>query len=177
MTIIYSIEQDFISQNAWYMYLEDVQNLYKYELGEKVFITHENRSLAGLGIAELDSNVEEEQLEEYDSKTIVTAKGYSQGDWEEYTLYYNEAELSEQELETLEILKVELSKLYTHKNDYSVTALEVREIDGKQWSTPYEVENGLFSITHVEFPEDEDIVQAFKEVEQPEGDYKIVCTG
>jgi len=89
-------------------------------------------------------------------KTVVEAKGYSQGDWEEYTIFHNEPKDSTM----LQGLVDELEKTFTHMNDYVAEVYEQTEVDGKIFNAePHE--HIYFSIRHTEFPEKDDVLSEF----------------
>lgn len=97
--------------------------------------------------------------DDYKNKTIVNAIGYSQGDWQEYILYHN---LDENDND-LKILVDELKKSFTHFNDYFVEKFEQEEIKGKKFNSEV-LDITSFSITDIEFPDENDILDAYIEI-------------
>lgn len=89
--------------------------------------------------------------------TIVEARGYSQSDWQTYTLRHRGLE-SEKEL--IDELIALLKKTFTHKNNYFVEKFERTETDGKVFnSKPHDFTS--FAITDIEFPNVEDIINVY----------------
>lgn len=105
----------------------------------------------------------------FKNKTIVEAKGYSQGDWQEYTLYHNEPKDSA----ILQSLVDELEKTFTHMNDYIAEIYEQTEVDGKLFNAePHDYIH--FSIRHTEFPEKDDVLGEFESLYDLEYDEIII---
>ncbi len=111
------------------------------------------------------TNIVEEQKnyfsvkEDYKNKTIVEAKGYSQGEWQTYILYHN----VEEDDNDLQWLIEELKKSFTHMNDYWVEKFEQTEINGKKFNAePHDYTS--FCIRHIEFPEKEDVLKEYVEI-------------
>lgn len=92
-----------------------------------------------------------------DCQIKVTAKGYSQGDWQEYTIHYfaKDKKYVEQLAELLE-------RSFTHQNDYQVERFERTEINGKTFdAAPHDYTT--ISVNWEEFPEEEEIKKAYDE--------------
>jgi hypothetical protein len=90
---------------------------------------------------------------------IIEAKGYCQGEWQEYKLRY----ACEDDNKNLVALIELLERTFTHKNDYWVEKFERAEIDGKNFDAdPHDFEH--FYIDHIEFPEKEDVLKAYIEI-------------
>jgi len=174
---IYTIKNDYDSNNAWDMYLDDLKNIVNYELKDKVYITHDNNKYRGMGISEYHNpnDDEPEEIEElrkeYPESFTVIAKGYSKGDYVEYTVNHKD-NLSEEELSFLYILKEELSRVFTHKNDYFVI---VKELAGGGWERV--IDTLGFSITDIEFPDEDDVKRYLVEQHEIElsEDVEIIC--
>ena len=97
--------------------------------------------------------------EEAKNKTIVEAKGYSQGEWQTYILYHNVKD----DNNDLQRLIEELEKSFTHMNDYWVEKFEQTEINGKKFNAePHD--HTSFCIRHIEFPEKEDVLKEYVEI-------------
>ena len=158
MKTILRITNDIYSTLSYDMFIEDITYLVN-ELN--LFCKIANNSMV--------NNVEDKKLylsseSEYTDKLIVEAKGYSQGDWQEFTLYYNEADLKDKQKKAyFESLVTQLERSFTHFNDYSCELFEREEIDGKvfdadphDWTT--------FCIDDIEFPDEEDVKQRHNEI-------------
>ncbi len=90
-------------------------------------------------------------------RTIV-ARGYSQRDWQEYTLRFNCSEDNQYLIQ----LVTHLERTFTHQNNYMVEKFERVEIGGKNFDAdPHDFEH--FYIDHIEFPEKEDVLKAYIE--------------
>ena len=96
---------------------------------------------------------------DYIDKLIVNATGYSQGDCQEYTLYYNKKETNKDYLKQLVGL---LEKSFTHQNDYIAYVSELIEIDNKFYSSENTDCFG-FCVNDIEFPEKENVIKEFKD--------------
>jgi len=112
-------------------------------------------------------NIIEEQknysssIEEYKNKISISAIGYCQSEWQEYTLYYNETELNTPQMKMyFSSLLDQLQKSFTHFNDYFCEKYERTEIDGKTFnSEPFDYTS--FYIRYIEFPSKEDIIEEY----------------
>ena len=97
--------------------------------------------------------------EKFKHVKTITAKGYSQGDWQEYTLRFNCSE----DNQYLKQLITHLERTFTHQNNYMVEKFERVEIDGKTFDAdPHDFEH--FYIDHIEFPEKEDVLKAYIDI-------------
>ena len=109
MKTILRITNDIYSTLSYDMFIEDITYLVN-ELN--LFCKIANNSMV--------NNVEDKKLylsseSEYTDKLIVEAKGYSQGDWQEFTLYYNEADLKDKQKKAyFESLVTQLERSFTH---------------------------------------------------------------
>jgi len=118
--------------------------------------------------------VAEQQLKQVDSKsfkntTTFSATGYSQSDWQEYTLRYN---CEDDNMYLLQLIE-ELKKSFTHMNDYSVEKFERVEIEGTVYDAePHDVTS--IYIRDIEFPEDKEIVKAYTDCYGKDYDEVIV---
>jgi len=101
---------------------------------------------------------------EYKNKIIVNAKGYSQSDWQDYVLYFNEEEITTPQDKTcFNNLVTHLERTFTHQNDYVAESFDQIEINGKIFkSDPYN--RSHFCINHIEFPSDEEILNEFTSI-------------
>jgi hypothetical protein len=104
------------------------------------------------------------EKEDYKNKVIINAKGYSQSDWQDYVLYYNEEEITTpQDKACFNALVIHLKRTFTHQNDYIAESFDQIEIDGKIFkSDPYNRDH--FCIDHIEFPSDEEISNEFTSI-------------
>ena len=102
--------------------------------------------------------------EGYKNSIQIEAKGYSQGDWQTYILYYNEKELKtpEHRMYFSDLVK-QLERTFTHKNNYNVEKFEQTEINGKEFNAdPHDYTS--FCVNHIEFPENDDIIKEYNEI-------------
>ena len=153
MRTVIRITNDYNSTDAHEQKIENIS--YLLEEGPKVFCE--------VGNSTYQNNVE--RLKTYHSdpsmfrkKTVFTARGYSQGDWQTFTLHHN----CKEDNTYFSQLVDELKKSFTHMNDYQVEKFERTEINGKKFDADPHDYTG-FSITHIEFPEDEDVLAAYIE--------------
>jgi hypothetical protein len=51
----------------------------------------------------------------------------------------------------------QLGRTFTHKNDYWCEKFEYMEVDGKMFISPEPYDCTSMSVTHIEFPKEEDI--------------------
>ena len=94
--------------------------------------------------------------DDFKKVTTVTATGYVQGDLQDYRLYHNEEEGSND----LTLLVEELKKTFTHHNNYLVEKFEREEINGKNFDAePHDYTT--FHIRHIEFPSEEEILEEY----------------
>ena len=102
-------------------------------------------------------------------KTTVEAKGYSQSDWQEYTIYHN----VEKDNENLIRLVDELKKSFTHMNDYWVEKFEREEINGKNFDAePHDYTS--FCIRDIEFPDEDDVLKTYLDIYGKDYDEVII---
>lgn len=107
----------------------------------------------------------------YKDNLIVNAVGYSQSDWQKYTIYYNKDDVNKSYLKQL--IKL-LEKSFTHLNDYIAYVDELVTIDNKTYSSESTEYLG-FCVNQIEFPQSENIIKEFKEQYGIEYDI-IECT-
>ena len=154
MKTIIKISTDYHSTLSHDEFLENIENIVND--GLDCFCEIKNDNL--INVVEEKKNYFSAK-EDYKNKTIVEAKGYSQGDWQTYTIYHNEKEGSN----NLSMLVEELEKTFTHQNDYFVENFEQTEINGKKFnSEPHDYTS--FCIRHIEFPEKEDVLKEYIEI-------------
>jgi len=157
-TTLIVIENDYNGDTAEQERTEDI-NLIVNEIN--VFCEISNRDF--INIVEQEKRYAGEK-EDYKNSIQVNAKGYSQSDWQDYTLYYNEKELKtpQQRMYFSDLVK-HLERSFTHNNNYQANQFEVVEIDGKKFKGESE-EDYYFSITHDEFPDKEEVKKSFTEI-------------
>jgi flagellin-like hook-associated protein FlgL len=156
MKTVIEITNDYYSNNSYDYYKEELQELYSQI---DVLVTVANNDYNNL----LESDKDKE---DYKHTLQVDAKGYSQSEWQTYTIYYNDNE-------DLEYLVSLLEKSFTHFNDYIVSKFESQEINGKEFSAePHDYTN--FSISNIEFPEKEDVLKAYTDMYGKDYDKVIV---
>tara|TARA_R110000851_G_scaffold131743_1_gene265982 strand:+ start:850 stop:1491 length:642 start_codon:yes stop_codon:yes gene_type:complete len=134
------VKVDYDSQFAWEYYKDDLIYLSE-ELD--IAVHNSNRRMGNvLPNKKIDTDG-------YHKSCIVGCTGYSQSEWDDYKIYYNE------ESEELDRLKEELSKVFTHKHDYQVDTIEVLDSGHSMV-----IESDSVSIMHIEFPEEDDVKAA-----------------
>lgn len=106
--------------------------------------------------------------DDYKNKIVVEAKGYSQSEWQYYTLYYNKDTINKK---LLKQLINTLEKTFTHQNDYIATKTEVVIIDDKKFESEPIDYTGLY-VSHIEFPTNDDIIKEY--INQYGKDYNTI---
>ena len=150
-----TIENDYHSTTANDFWKEDINYLVN-ELNLCCEIKNSNY----INIVEQEQRYSSNK-EDYKNSIHVEAKGYSQGDWQNYVVYYNEKELKTPQQRTyFSSLLKQLEKTFTHKNNYQVGKCIVVTIDGEEYKGE-DYDYTTFCIDHVEFPEEEDIKEAY----------------
>jgi hypothetical protein len=145
-TIKLVVENDYDSGFSWELYEDNLHDLLN---GLDVRVENSNTRNSNI----LEKVNSYRKGVEYKNFIDVNCVGYSQGDWDEYKIYfdYSNEEFIE-EFSRVEDCAKELEKLYTHKNDYVVKQIE--ELDSGHTKT---LESFYFSILDVEFPNNSDI--------------------
>ena len=143
--ILIKIDNDYFG-NSQDDYLEDINNLVS-ELD--IYCTIKNNNFHNI--------VQGGEDQDWDKSITVSAKGYSQGEWQDYTIYYNN------DTKELSQLVEQLKKTFTHKNDYSVNKYEVVKV-GKREYTSEAYDYTAFTITNIEFPDKEDIITEYQSI-------------
>tara|TARA_R110000803_G_scaffold79086_2_gene144568 strand:+ start:11 stop:526 length:516 start_codon:yes stop_codon:yes gene_type:complete len=155
MKTIIEISNDYNSDFCYQRKVEDINYLVN-----ELNIFCELRNTNYINIIEQEKIYNSEK-EDYKNKIIINAKGYSQSDWQDYILYYNENELStpQKRMEFSYLVK-HLEKTFTYQNDYIAKKYEQTEIDGKIFnSEPFDYT--FFYIDNIEFPNNEDIIKEY----------------
>ena len=159
MKTIIEITNDYNSNDSFDFYKENLQELTK---DMDIYVTVENNSY----INPITDSYGE--AENFDYKLIVSAKGYSQSDWQVYNIYHNN-----KKDEKLEYLTELLERSFTHFNDYSVSKFDRQEINGKDFDAePHDFTT--FSITDIEFPSEEDVISTYNDIYGKDYDEVVV---
>jgi len=145
------ITNDYQSTGAYDDFIEQVGQL----VNEYVDVHCEVRNTDFTNVVETQQ-LNQVDRESFKNTTTFSARGYSQSDWQEYTLRYN---CEDDNIYLLQLIE-ELKKSFTHMNDYSVEKFERVEIEG----TVYDAEAHDFTGIHIrdiEFPETEEILNTY----------------
>ena len=155
MKTIIEISNDYNSDFCYQTKVEDINYLVN-----ELDVFCELRNTNYINIIEQEKRYNSEK-EDYKNKIIINAKGYSQSDWQDYILYYNENELSTpQKRMYFSNLVKHLEREFTHQNDYIAKKYEQTKIDGKIFnSEPFDYT--CFYIDDIEFPNNEDIIKEY----------------
>tara|TARA_R100001377_G_C3139861_1_gene92273 strand:- start:137 stop:607 length:471 start_codon:yes stop_codon:yes gene_type:complete len=139
METILKITNDYESNFSYQIYREGLV-----ELSNDLDIVVQNTNREMMNILEhKDTNVDG-----YVQSIQIECKGYSQSDWDTYTIHYNQMTAD------LEILIEELSRVFTHKHDYFIQEVEVLD-SGHELV----VDQHTIFINHIEFPTKLDILE------------------
>ena len=138
------VKNDYDSSYCWELYKDNLQDLVD---GLDVRVENSNSRNTNIlkGVNSYKKGVE------YKNYIDVRCIGYSQGDWDDYKIYFDYSN-GEEEFDRVMYVASELEKLYTHKNDYFVQQIEV--LDSGHEKT---IQRFSFSILDVEFPNNSDI--------------------
>ena len=153
METILKIKQDF-NGDLSYQYFTDEINY----LVNEIDVYCEIKNNEFINIVEKEKNYNSSK-EQYKNKTIVEASGYSQGDWQTYVLYHN---LDQTNIDLIYLCD-ELKKTFTHFNDYTAEIIKRTEIDGILYESE-SIDNFWFCIRCVEFPDQNDILEAYNDI-------------
>tara|TARA_R110002072_G_scaffold264865_1_gene423786 strand:- start:10 stop:537 length:528 start_codon:yes stop_codon:yes gene_type:complete len=154
--ITLNISNDYDSSSAWDIYIEQI----KYIVNElDVHCEIRNKKLINIVEQEQKYNTD---INEYDNKIIIETIGYSQSEWQAYELYYNYFQSKEQKA-LFDGLVVLLKRSFTHFNNYYFELIESIIVEGKEYENNKYIENGGFFIDWIEFPNNDDILDAFKD--------------
>ena len=151
MKTIIEISKDYDNDFCYQTKVEDIN-----------YLVNELDVFCELRISDYINIIEQEkrynsEKQDYKNKIIINAKGYSQSEWQDYILYYNENELNtpQKRMEFSYLVK-HLERTFTYQNDYIAKKYEQTEIDGKIFnSEPFDYT--CFYIDDIEFPNNEDI--------------------
>ena len=153
METILKIKQDFNGDLSYQYFTDEINYLVN---NIDIFCKIKNNQFFNIVEQEKNYNSSKEQ---YKNKTIVEAYGYYQGDWQTYVLYHN----LEQTNIDLIYLCDELKKTFTHFNDYDAQIIKRIEIDGILYESET-VESFWFCIRYIEFPDQNDILEAYNDI-------------
>lgn len=99
---------------------------------------------------------------DYSNKKTITAKGYCQGDWQEFTVHYNESDLdTSQKRVYFRSLVESLERYFTHKNQYFCDLYEYVESNGKKFISEEPFDSTTLVIDNIEFPNKDEIKQFY----------------
>ena len=155
MKTILKISKDYGFNDAYNLKIEDINYL-----ANEINVFCEIKNHNYTNIIEQEKTYHS-QKEDYKNKTIINAKGYSQSDWQEYVLYYNEKELTTPQDKTyFSNLIQHLERTFTHQNNYIAKKYEQTEIDGKIFNSG-NFDCSCFYIDYMEFPNDKDIIKEY----------------
>lgn len=146
-----TIENDYNSNLSHQLKTESIQNLLT-ELD--LFCEVSNHNFYNI-IKELQPN--KTYKDDYKDSLIVNAKGYYQGDWQEYKIFYNKKDTN---IKTLNCLVDELEKSFTHEHDYIAKVNELIIINDKTY-IGNNAEYYSFYINDIEFPNQNDVLNEF----------------
>ena len=153
METILKIKQDYNGDLSYQYFTDEINYLVN---NIDIYCEIENNKFINIVEREKNYNSSKEQ---YKNKTIVEAFGYSQGDWQTYVLYHNLEETNKD----LIYLCNELKKSFTHFNDYDAQIIKRTEIDGILYESET-VESFCFCIREIEFPDQNDILEAYNDI-------------
>ena len=146
MKTIIEIHNDYNSNDSSDYYKEELQEL---TTDMEIYVTVDNRMF------NCPLKDKEGEKENFRYRLIVSAKGYSQSEWQVYNVYHND-----KDDEKLAFLTDLLEKSFTHYNDYIASKFERQVINDRNFnSEPFDYTN--FSIRDIEFPTKEDVLKAY----------------
>jgi len=156
------VSLDYDSDNAWDLYKDCILDMI---IGLDVRIDNSNSKNINIfeGVSNYKKGVE------YKNYIDVRCVGYSQSDWDEYKIYFDYSNTSE-EFKSIEGVAKELKKIYTHKNDYIVKQIEVLDSGHEKLLNTF-----YFPIMDIEFPNESDIIYQIDDelIEYDEIEFKL----
>jgi len=87
----------------------------------------------------------------YKNSITINCVGYSQSDWDTYTIYYNDM------TNDLKYFCKLLKRLFTHKNDYLIKEIELLDSGYSKVINTHSI-----MINYIEFPTNKDITETIK---------------
>ena len=168
MKTIIKISKDYYSDLAYQSKVDDVNMIVN-----EIDVLCEIKNDKFINLIEQEQRYSSEK-EDYKNKIVIEAKGYSQSDWQTYTLYYNEKDLKTpmHKMYFSDLIQ-HLERSFTHNNDYLVEKYEQTEIDGKIFNAEAH-DHTSFCIIHTEFPENNDIIEEYKAIYGTDYDTYII---
>ena len=142
MKTILKVKPNYDSSLAWDMYKESLRTISE---DQDIHVVNQNRNF--LNVLPTDGNVED-----YENQIEIVCRGYVQGEWDTYTIYYHEL------TDSIKLIAEELKKLFTHQNDYCIQ--EIEKLDSGHSKV---IDTHGLIISDVEFPEKEDIKNAIQD--------------
>tara|TARA_R110000823_G_scaffold252986_1_gene375541 strand:- start:240 stop:767 length:528 start_codon:yes stop_codon:yes gene_type:complete len=144
------------SQDAWDDYIEDIN-----------YIVNELDINCEISNNRLMNIIEQQQtyssdISDYKNNIVIESKGYSQSDWQDYNLHYNDFETKEQKALFDDLIAL-LKRSFTHFNNYYFELIESIVIDGKEYENKEPIDNGTFVIDWIEFPDSNEILTAYND--------------
>ena len=99
---------------------------------------------------------------DYSNSVNISAKGYTQSEWQEYTLFYDIDKDNKIEVIYLNDLIKHLERTFTHDNNYLASKREVIIIEGKEFKEdPHDYTT--FCITWDEFPDKKEVQRSYND--------------
>jgi len=155
MKTILKISNEYGFNNAYNLKIEDINYL-----ANEINVFCEIKNHNYTNIIEQEKRYHSKK-EGYKNKIIINAKGYSQSDWQQYVLYYNEKELNtQQDRNYFSNLIQHLERTFTHQNNYIAKKYKQTKIDGKIFNSSH-FYHTCFYIDYIEFPNDKDIIKEY----------------
>jgi len=167
MKTLLKITKDYYSESSYENFKNDVNYLVN-EL--RVYCSVANNSFNN--IVEDGKKYKTLSYGDFSNKIEIEAKGYSQCEWQLYILSYNEDELNTpQKRMYFSSLVKQLERSFTHFNDYFCEKFEYTEIEGKKFISSESYDSVGFGISHIEFPEIEDVKKEYDNIYGVDYDY------
>jgi len=165
METIIRITNDYQSTGAHDDFIEQVGQLVNQYVDVKCEIANSN----------FVNVVEKQQLnavgDTFKNTVTFPATGYSQSEWQQYTLRYN----CEDNDKYLLQLIAELEKTFTHMNDYYVQKFERETINDKDFDAEPHDFTGFY-IRDIEFPDKAEILEAYNDIYGDDYDKVLIET-
>ena len=156
MKTVIRISNDYDSNESYFQWREDI-NCIVNDNGLDVHCEISNTRFINVVEEEKNYAFIGSSKENYKNMVVVNARGYSQGDWQEYKLYHNCYKDDKPLKELVDLL----TKTFTHQNDYLVETFKKVTVDGEDFLSE-ESEDFTMSIRWEEFPDKEDILSELK---------------
>ncbi len=108
------------------------------------------------------------EKDDYYYQEVIQAKGYSQGEWQTYNIYHSEDDIDR--------LRTLLERTFTHENDYIASLYHYTEINDVRFVAEDCFDRTMFSVDDIEFPEKEDIIKRYEEIEGKNYDELLILS-